>query len=143
MLNSVSREHAAHLIREIVDGWNTNDPDRVVRLYAPDFIEEDVGMAKPRHGAESIRLLMRLYRRAFPDLQIVPAEVVVQDDCVTFAWELCGTHRGTLMNIPPTGRQVRVQGVSVMRLENGQVKSARRIWDLAGMLRTFGLLPEL
>jgi hypothetical protein len=47
------------------------------------------------------------------------------------------------MNIPPTGRQVRVRGVSLMRLKNGRIKSARRIWDLAGMLRTFGLLPEL
>ena len=47
------------------------------------------------------------------------------------------------MNIPPTGRAVRIRGVSLLTVADGRLKRARRIWDLAGLLRSFGLLPEL
>ena len=49
---------------------------------------------------------MRLYRRAFPDLLIEADDLVIQDDCAAFSWILSGTHRGTIMNIPATGRRV-------------------------------------
>ena len=131
------------LIQALVDGWNNNDPDSLMPLYAPDFVEDDVAQAKPRQGPESVRMLMRLYRRAFPDLQIIADHVVTENNCIAFSWILTGTHRGSVMNIPPTGRAVSIRGVSMITLENGLIKHARRIWDMAGMLRTFGLLPEL
>ena len=86
---------------------------------------------------------MILYLRAFPDLRLTADDVVIQGDCVVLSWILTGTHRGTLMNIPATGRGVRVRGVSIMSLSDGRIKRTCRVWDLAGLLRTFGLLPEL
>ena len=47
------------------------------------------------------------------------------------------------MNIPPTGHKVEVRGVSMIGIENGLIVRAQYIWDLAGMLRHMGLLPEL
>jgi len=47
------------------------------------------------------------------------------------------------MNIPPTGRAVAVRGTSVLTVEDGKIKRAFRIWDVAGLLRSIGLLPEL
>ena len=140
---TTSPERIAEILHTLVQGWNTNDVEAVVAIYAPEFVEEDVALAKPTRGAESVRLLMRLYRRAFPDLLIESDDLVIQDDCAAFSWILSGTHRGTLMNIPPTGRRVRVRGISMIHFENGLVVRAVRVWDLAGMIRTFGLLPEL
>ena len=47
------------------------------------------------------------------------------------------------MNIPATGRAVRVCGVSLLTIVDGQIRQARHIWDVAGMLRNIGLLPAL
>jgi steroid delta-isomerase-like uncharacterized protein len=136
-------ETSAQLIRDLVEAWNEHNAAKLAALYAPDFEEDDVAQAKPQHGPEAVRGLMRLYLRAFPDLRIIADDVIIQGDRISFAWTLCGTHRGTLMNIPPTGRTVRIRGVSLITLENGLIRRASRIWDMAGMLRTFGLLPEL
>jgi hypothetical protein len=39
---------------------------------------------------------------------------------------------------------VQVRGVSLMTInETGQIVRLNRIWDLAGLLRAIGLLPEL
>jgi len=54
-----------------------------------------------------------------------------------------GTHQGTIMNIPPTGHKVQVRGVSIIEVVDGMVIRGQYIWDLAGMLRHMGLLPEL
>lgn len=143
MSNTTPPERIAEILHTLVEGWNTNSVEAVVALYAPDFVEEDIGLAMPTRGADTIRLIMRLYRRAFPDLHIEADDLVVQDDCAAFSWILTGTHRGVIMNIPPTGRAVRLRGISLIHFENGLVTRAVRVWDLAGMLRTFGLLPEL
>jgi hypothetical protein len=47
------------------------------------------------------------------------------------------------MNIPPTGHKVQVRGVSIIDVEDGLIVRGQYIWDLAGMLRHMGLLPEL
>ena len=143
MSNTTPPQKIEETLKTLVDGWNANNVEAVVALYAHDFVEEDVALSKPSRGAESVRMFMRLYRRAFPDLVITADDLVIQDDCAAFSWILEGTHRGTIMNIPPTGRQVRLRGISMIHFENGYVIRAVRVWDLAGMLRTFGLLPEL
>ena len=128
---------------DLVAAWNAHDIERVAVLYAPEYEEVDVGQAAPQHGPESIRRTMTRYLYAFPDLQVTLNEVLVEGDRAALAWTWRGTHRGTLMNIPPTGRTVTVQGMSILTLEAGRIRRGLRIWDLAGLLRALGLLPEL
>jgi steroid delta-isomerase-like uncharacterized protein len=136
-------EEIAQLINELVAGWNAHDLDKVTALYADDYEEEDVANKEIQRGKAAVRRTLSFYLRAFPDLQIEADEIVIQRDCVALSWIITGTHRGTMMNIPPTGRTVRIRGVSLLTVANGRLQRARRIWDLAGLLRSFGLLPEL
>jgi steroid delta-isomerase-like uncharacterized protein len=62
---------------------------------------------------------------------------------MVMAWIARGTQQGTLMNIPPTGRAVEVQGMTLFTVQDGQIARSQSVWDLAGMLRAIGLLPEL
>lgn len=140
----MSLERCQQIIRDVVEAWNAHDIDRVVSLYSPDFEETDVALAEPQRGREAIRRTLRRYLLAFPDLAITADDVVAQDDCVALVWTLTGHHRGILLNIPATGRAVRVRGVSIMNFNAaGQITRLQRIWDLAGLLRAIGLLPEL
>jgi steroid delta-isomerase-like uncharacterized protein len=136
-------DQIARLVNDLVDGWNAHDIDKVTDLYADDFEEEDVANKEVQRGKPAVRRTMWLYLRAFPDLKLEADEIVIQRDCVALSWIISGTHRGTLMNIPPTGRAVRIRGVSLLTVADGRLQRARRIWDLAGLLRSFGLLPEL
>jgi steroid delta-isomerase-like uncharacterized protein len=86
---------------------------------------------------------MACYFDAFPDLHFTPEEIIVQDDRAVLAWIGRGTHRGKLMNIPATGRSVEIRGVSLLTIKDNQVQRGLYIWDVAGLLRTLGLLPEL
>jgi steroid delta-isomerase-like uncharacterized protein len=140
----MSNELARALVDNLIAGWNAHDIDRVVALYADAFEETDIALAEPQRGPEAIRRTMRRYLLAFPDLSITADEVIIQDNCVALAWTIAGHHRGILLNIPATGRMVQVRGVSLMTIDDsGHIVRLQRIWDLAGLLRAIGLLPEL
>ncbi len=135
-------DELAGLMADLLDAWNSHDIERVASFYAPDYVGVDIGQARPLHGPEERCRVLTSYVRAFPDLHFT-GETIIQDNRVAFVWTMHGTHRGSLMRIPPTGRTVEVQGVSLLTVENGKVKRGLNIWDMAGLLRGLGLLPEL
>jgi steroid delta-isomerase-like uncharacterized protein len=131
------------VVAELLQAWNAHDVERIVALHAPDYEGMDVAWPGPRRGRDGVRRGWGRYLAAFPDLQFAAETVIVQGNRAAVSWTALGTHRGALMNIPPTGRAVRVRGISVLHVEQGQVTRALHVWDVAGLLRTIGLLPEL
>jgi len=139
----IMSEPNAQLIQDLLDGWNQHDAGKVAGLYTADYEEEDIAAADKHRSPIAAKATMILYLRAFPDLRLEAEDIVSQGNCVALSWILTGTHRGTLMNIPATGRAVKVRGVSLITIADGKIKRTCRVWDLAGLLRAFGLLPEL
>ena len=143
MTESEMAQPIQQLIADLIAAWNSHDVERVAAFYAPDYEETDVAQAKVQRGREGIRRTAALYLRAFPDLQVTLNDLVIDGNRAALIWSWCGTHRGTFMRIPPTGRAVAVRGASFLIIEDGQIRRGARIWDLAGLLRAIGLLPEL
>ena len=127
----------------INDAWNSHDIEKVLSFYSLEYIGDDVGQASLLRGHEGLREMLELHWNAFPDLRFTVTDTVVQDSRVAIVWVAEGTHQGPIMNIPPTGHRVEVRGVSIIDVEDGLVVRGQYIWDLAGMLRHMGLLPEL
>jgi steroid delta-isomerase-like uncharacterized protein len=131
------------LVSGLLEAWNAHDPEQVERYYTPDCEEVDVAAHEPQRGSATIRKLMKYYMRAFPDVEILMDELVINGAQAALVWTLRGTHRGRFMNIPPTGRRVNVRGTTVMTICDGRIHRVVRIWDVAGLLRGIGLLPDL
>ena len=134
---------AAQTAEALVAAWNAHDPDQAAALYAPDFEGTDVAQPEPQRGPRDIRRITGFYFRAFPDLQVTVDDRVITGDRVVLVWTWQGTHRATFMRIPPTGRVVAVRGTTILTIRAGLIRASTRIWDLAGLLRGLGLLPDL
>jgi steroid delta-isomerase-like uncharacterized protein len=127
----------------INEAWNSHDIEKVIRFYSPDYIGDDVGQPSPLRGHDAMRTMLENYWRAFPDLKFNVIRALVDGSRIAILWIGEGTHQGAIMNIPPTGHRVQVRGVSIIEVQDGLVVSGQYIWDMAGMLRHMGLLPEL
>jgi steroid delta-isomerase-like uncharacterized protein len=136
-------EEIARLVRDLLEAWNAHDLRRIETFYAPDYEGVDVGQAGPQHGPQSASRNMERYQRAFPDLRFVEQDLIVEGDRAVLVWEAHGKHAGKLMNIPPTGRTIAVRGTSVLTIRDGKISRGLYVWDVAGLLRSLGLLPEL
>jgi steroid delta-isomerase-like uncharacterized protein len=130
-------------VNHLFAAWNSHDIEQVEKFYAENYIGVDVAQAVPQQGRAGFRSFYTQYLTAIPDFQLIVDDVIADGNRVAVAWNVCGTHRGTLMNIPPTGKTVTSRGVSMFTVENDRIQQATYIWDLAGLLRNIGLLPEL
>jgi steroid delta-isomerase-like uncharacterized protein len=129
--------------RTINEAWNSHDIENVLRFYSRECIGDDVGQAALLRGHEGLRGLLQTYWRAFPDLTFKVTRTIVEGHRLAIVWVAEGTHQGPIMNIPPTGRRLELKGVSILDVQDGLIVRSQYIWDLAGMLRHMGLLPEL
>jgi steroid delta-isomerase-like uncharacterized protein len=130
-------------IDDLLSAWNSHDVGRAAEFYSPDYEGVDVSQSVPHHGHAGIRQMLTTYLTAFPDLQFTNETTIVEGNRAAMVWVANGTHLGRVMNIPPTGHKIVVRGVSVLTLEEDKIKHALYIWDVAGLLRDIGLLPEL
>jgi steroid delta-isomerase-like uncharacterized protein len=136
-------DQLARLAQELTIAWNTHDPDRVAALAGADYEGENVGEPAPHRGPHGLRDSVAAYLAAFPDLCFNVEQSIIQGDRVVQVWRASATHMGVLMGIPPTGRKIEVRGASVLTYKEDLLCRALYIWDLAGLLRNIGLLPEL
>lgn len=135
-------EHLARVATGWLAAWNAHDLDGVAAFLAPGYEGVDIADAAPRAGDQAREAIAR-YLTAFPDLAITDEETIVQGNRVAVSWTARGTHRGPLLHIPPTGRAVAVRGVTFLTVADGKVARSLCVWDVAGLLRGVGLLPEL
>jgi len=138
-----SSDKLMNVINQLLTAWNTHDLERLVALYAPVYEGTDVAQPIPRRGLEGARESLVQYLQAFPDIHFTMEDILVQGNCVSLVWRAEGTHYGVLMNIPPTGRKIAVKGVSILTIVDGKIVRGLYVWDVAGMLRGLGLLPDL
>jgi steroid delta-isomerase-like uncharacterized protein len=119
---------------------NRQQLDRANDLVKEDFVELDPFPGQEQ-GREGLKAILRMFLAAFPDMRWVVNEMVAEGDKVVtrFAWT--GTHRGTFMWIPPTGRSVEVKGVVIDRLEQGKMADSRILMDTMGLMQQLGAIP--
>lgn len=130
-------------VQQLTRAWNSHQIKEVLPYYAEEYEGMDVGSPKPQHGTTGLTDMLTTYWKAFPDLQFSLQNTIAEDDRIALTWTAEGTHQGPILNIPPTGHKVQINGVSILHIREGQVVRAQYIWDLAGMLRSLGLLPQL
>ena len=85
-------------------------------------------------GPDFIALLEERVR-AFPDLQQHLIEFVEEGDRVAYRWEARGTHSRHYLNIPPTNRQVRTQGITIARIAGNRIAEEWSSWESESVLR--------
>jgi steroid delta-isomerase-like uncharacterized protein len=91
-------------------------------------------------GAESMKQTIGIYQDALEGRWEVH-EIVACGDRVTTRWTGHGRHVREIMGLPPTGREVRVDALTLMRVEGGRIAETWTTWDTLGMLQQLGAVP--
>lgn len=94
-------------------------------------------------GPEGLKQFASVYFTAFPDLRITIEEMVAEGDKVVTRWATRATHKGDLMGIPPTGKQLTITGISIDRIAGGKIAETWTNFDALGMLQQVGVVPAM
>lgn len=140
---SATVSNRALVERYISEVWNKGNIDAVDQLIASEFLDHDP--ANPPNlppGAAGLKQHVAAMRAAFPDVHFTVEDMVVAGDKVVTRWTVRGTHKGALMGIPPTNKQVAVTGIWIDRIANGRIVEEWANWDTIGLLRQLGAPPR-
>lgn len=92
---------------------------------------------------EAEKRSIQLLRTAFPDLRIELLNAVEEGNLLATQWRATGTHQGDFMGTPASGREVRFEGVDLVRIENGKIVESWVFYDTLGFMQQLGIVPPL
>jgi predicted ester cyclase len=130
------------VVRRFVEEYQSACDERsFAELLDPEVVDRSrpAGIAA---GAEGVRQQFDAFRAAFPDFRATIHDQIAEGDKVVTRKVFHGTHRGELMGIAPTGREVQIEVIDIVRIEGGQIVEHWNVVDRLGLLQQLGALPE-
>jgi steroid delta-isomerase-like uncharacterized protein len=131
----------ADVVRRFVDEVITRGAIDAAEKFVWEDVVEQVPLPGQGPGLEGLKDILRAMRAGFPDLEFSIQEQISEGDKVASRFEWTGTHRGEFLGVPATGRQVKVWGMVIDRLEAGRIKDTRIIMDTLGLMAQLGVFP--
>lgn len=103
-------------------------------LVAPDLVNHAAPPGMPT-GPEGMRVVFEdLLRPALPDLRVEIHDQIAEGDKVVTRKTIRGTHRGPLMGIPATGRELAIEVIDIVRVVDGRYVEHWGLNTLASVL---------
>ena len=139
----MSEQNKTIVRRSFEEVWNKGYAPVADELFAPAYSHHDSSTPDVGRGPEGEKKRATLYRNAFPDLRFTIEDIIAESETVVARWSCRGTHKGDLNGIPPTGKQIIITGVSIVRFTNGKMIEGWVNWDALGLMQQLGVVPEL
>jgi steroid delta-isomerase-like uncharacterized protein len=122
--------------------WNRQRENAIDELLAEDAVA--FGLAEsgtPVRGPNELKPFVRNLLQAFPDLHITIEDMVAEADKVVVRFSATGSHQGNGLGFPPTGRPMKVSGMTILEIANGKLRHGWNNWDQLGMMQQLGVAP--
>jgi len=138
-------EENKEIVRRFVDEYQTGRDEGVAdELVASDFVHHyGRGWTEAStEGREGVKLSFAAMLHApFPDLRAVIHDQIAEGDKVVTRKTFYGTHRGQFAGVPPTGKEVAIDAIDIVRIANGQIVDHWAVTDVMGFMQQVGAVP--
>jgi steroid delta-isomerase-like uncharacterized protein len=111
------------------------------KILSPDFRFYFAGSPDPM-DLERYKDFLAARRAAFPDRRFAVEDMIAEGDKVSARFTMRGTHNGELRGIAPSGREVTMSGIDIIRLKEGKMVEDRVEVDQLGMMQQLGVIPS-
>jgi steroid delta-isomerase-like uncharacterized protein len=132
-------DDATTIARDYIEAWNKRDFGRTRSLLHPKYayISPD---GQREEGVDAGVKRGQMWATAFPDGKLEIARITASAEAATVECNASGTHKGELMGIAPTGRQVKMPYCTVIEIRDGKVSAEREYFDSLNMMRQLGIV---
>lgn len=141
---SAAQPSSKAMFARLQEAINSGDADLVAKTI-DEVVEPDVRMSTPlpvkATGAQAQKEVFAILLRAFPDLHIAIEDVIAEGDRVVYRNTVTGTHQGTYMGVPPTGRVITWNEIFIVRVAGGRIAETWGVVDVAAQMRQLGMIP--
>lgn len=116
----MSLEENKGIVRRYQEAYNTNNFEALAEVLAADVITPNIisGMPPGLEGAMAVHQKTLL---GMPDYYTTIEDLIAEGDKVVARVRMTGTHTGNFYGIAPTGRQVNLTSIYIVRIAEGKI----------------------
>lgn len=107
-------------MRRAYEAINQNNLDALEEVVAQDITDHDANPGQAP-GFEGVKQIFSSMHSAFPDFHMSVEDMIAEGEKVVARLTVSGTHQGEFMDIAPTGNQVTVTGIDILRVAEGKI----------------------
>jgi len=140
-----SADSVAANIKMYTNVWDEIMNKRMLNKFNDSNFTSNVVMhASPTDvvGIDSARAYYANYLTGFSDITFTIKDVFGTGNKLVKHWNFKGTHTGAFFGIPATGKKVDIDGVTLVRMENGKIAEERDFFDDLEFMQQVGLIPR-
>ena len=135
----MSLEENKDIVRRYQEIYNRNELDRLTEVVSEDLLTPRIMPGIPS-GLEGAKVAHQIMLAGFPDYQTTIEELIAEGDKVAARITMSGTHQGSFMGIPPTGRHIVFSGIYIARIAGGKIVEHWGEEDGVSLLQQLGAL---
>ncbi|WP_258066250.1 ester cyclase [Pseudoclavibacter sp. RFBA6] len=109
-----------------VRAWGDGETAAFQEIVADDYVRHSKSGAE---GLEDVIKQIEASHEAFSDFNVEIRHAVEDNELIAIHWQSTGTHTGTFMGVPPTGRTVNVSGAAFIKHRDGKILEEHTVWD--------------
>jgi len=130
-----SLEPLRQVVRKLAETFN--DPQKRESSYF-DFYDDSLTI----HGfpsnlptnKEGFKQFIHSLWRAFPDIRIIFEDLIIEGNKVAGRYYLTGTHKGEFLDLRPTDKQFKVNGMTVFSFRDEKIIERWNLVDITSLV---------
>src|SRR5579864_7893482 len=128
--------------RAVNDMFNNGKMDDLGKYCADNLVDHQM-MPGQKPGLAGLKEMMTGFRAAFPDLKFTTNYITADSNMIWAQYTMTGTNTGPFMGMPATGKSVKIDGMDLIRLENGKCVEHWGYDEGRKMMEQLGLMPPM
>jgi len=132
----MSLEENKAIVRRFIEAYNKQDFDSCDDLVAPDYVDH----TNQIRGLESLKQIMKLAIKAFPDWHETIEDIIAEGDKVWVLLTYTATHTGEWLGLAPTGNKITTMNVDIYRIVNGKLAERWNVTDNMRLFKPLGVI---
>ncbi|MDQ3344762.1 MAG: ester cyclase [Actinomycetota bacterium] len=120
---------------------NLRTIDLLDELAVEDYVEHDPFPGQG-NGLADLKARVAGLCSAFNPLQFTIQDVIAEGDKVVVRWTNAGTHSGSFMGIPATGKEFGIAGIDIHVVRGGKLAEHWHVVDQLAQMQQLGLIPQ-
>ncbi len=113
----------------------------VVQQFGDAMMRKDMAFIEGHPGLAESKAFYTEVFAAFPDLQGEVQTTVAEGEWIAVRTMVSGTHQGSFMGMPATGKHASWEVITMSRIVNGKIVKSHGQGDTMGMMQQLGLSP--
>jgi steroid delta-isomerase-like uncharacterized protein len=113
--------------------WNKSRREAIDEMLAPEAPIHD-GEASMQ-GPDGFKPFFDRMQSSFSGIRVTVEDAIAHEDKVCLRWSCTMTHTGAGFGLPATGKHLKVTGISIVRVEGGQLVEGWQNWDMMGLMQ--------